>query len=189
MEQLTWLLWVLGESHLGTLSTTGPAWSATWGGIFWNSHSSSPLGCWPRSSRTPEPPEQQSWTQVLLQDGPLSPSLIRVTVLNVLIEKVIFGNILGINRTLDNKFSPHCSSINYFNQIYEVLFGFETSHKLSVIWRPIIHFHMLPIEEKHSRWNVTDVKIVCINWSLVHIYQVYRGHFTQVRRGLRKNII
>lgn len=113
-----------------------PAWSATWGGIFWNSHSSSPLGCWPRSSRTPE---QQSWTQVLLQVGPLSPSLVRVTVLNVLIEKVIFGNILGINRTLDSKFSPHCSSINYFNQIYEVLFGFETSHKLSVIWRPRRH--------------------------------------------------
>lgn len=56
--------------------------------------------------------------------------------LNVLIEEVVFGNILGINRTLHNKFPPHCASINYFNQIYEVLFGFETSHKLSVIWRP-----------------------------------------------------
>lgn len=62
-----------------------------------------------------------------------------VNVLNVLIEKVIFGNILGINWTLDNKFSPHCASINYFNQIYEVLFGFETSHKFSVIWRPGEH--------------------------------------------------
>lgn len=69
-------------------------------------------------------------------DVPFSSPLTVANMLNVLIEKVIFGNILGIDRTLDNKFSPHCSSINYFNQIYEVLFGFETSHKLSVIWRP-----------------------------------------------------
>lgn len=70
---------------------------------------------------------------------PFSSSLTAVNVLNVLIEKVIFGNILGINRTLDNKLPPHCSSIDYFNQIYEVLFGFEASHKLSVIWRSRHH--------------------------------------------------
>lgn len=51
---------------------------------------------------------------------------------------------------------------------------------------PIIHFHMLPIEEKHSRWNITDVKIVRVNGSSVHIYQINSSHFTQVRRGLRK---
>lgn len=56
--------------------------------------------------------------------------------LNVLIEEVIFGYVLGINRTLDNKFSPHGSPVDDFNQIYEVLFGFEASYEFSVIWRP-----------------------------------------------------
>lgn len=59
-----------------------------------------------------------------------------MSVLNVLIEEVIFGDILGINRTLDNKFSPHCSPVDDFNQIHEVLFGFEASYKFSVIRRP-----------------------------------------------------
>ena len=118
-----------------------------------------------------------------------SSTLTVVNVLNVLIEKVTFGNILGISKTLDNKLSPHCSSINYFNHIYEVLLGFETSHKLSVIRRPLIHFHVLPIEEEHSRWNITDVKIVRVNGSSVHIYQIHGSHSTQVRRRLRRNII
>lgn len=95
---------------------------------------SSPPGCWPRFCRTPG--KQHSWVQVLFQDVPFSSTLTAVNLLNVLIEQVVFGNILGINGTLDNKFSPHCSSINYFNQIYKVLFGFETSHKLGVIWGP-----------------------------------------------------
>lgn len=59
-----------------------------------------------------------------------------VSVLNVLIEEVIFGYVLGINRTLDNKFPPHRSPVDDFNQIYEVLFGFEASYKFSVIRRP-----------------------------------------------------
>lgn len=98
---------------------------------------SSPPGCWPRFRRTPG--KQHSWVQVLFQDVPFSSTLTAVNLLNVLIEQVVFGNILGINGTLDNKFSPHCSSINYFNQIYKVLFGFETSHKLGVIWGPEQH--------------------------------------------------
>lgn len=65
---------------------------------------------------------------------PLSPTA--MSVLNVLIEEVIFGDILGINRTLDNKFPPHCSPVDDFNQIHEVLFGFEASYKFSVIRRP-----------------------------------------------------
>ena len=77
--------------------------------------------------------------KVPCQDVPFPSSLTAVNVLNVLIEKVIFENILGINRTLDNKLPPHCSSIDYFNQIFEVLFGFEASHKLSVIWRSRQH--------------------------------------------------
>lgn len=45
---------------------------------------------------------------------------------------------------------------------------------------------MLPIEEKYSRWNITDVKILRVDRGVGHIYQVYSGHFTQVRSGLRK---
>lgn len=62
-----------------------------------------------------------------------------MSVLNVLIEEVIFGDILGINRTLDNKFPPHCSPVDDFNQIHKVLFGFEASYKFSMIRRPAAH--------------------------------------------------
>lgn len=80
---------------------------------------------------------QALWVQVPFPPMTLS-SPTAVSVLNVLIEEVIFGNILGINRTLDNKFSPHCSPVDDFNQIHEVLFGFEASYKFSVIWRPAV---------------------------------------------------
>lgn len=73
--------------------------------------------------------------QVLFQALPLS-SPTAASALNVLIEEVIFGYVLGINRTLDNKFSPHRSPVDDFNQIYEVLFGFEASYEFSVIRRP-----------------------------------------------------
>lgn len=78
---------------------------------------------------------QALWVQVLFQSLPLS-SPAAVSVLNVLVEEVIFGYVLGINRTLDNKFSPHRSPVDDFNQVYEVLFGFEASYEFSVIRRP-----------------------------------------------------
>lgn len=49
---------------------------------------------------------------------------------------------------------------------------------------PIIHFHVLPIEEKHSRGNITDVKILRVNRSVVHIYQVNSRHLTEVSGSL-----
>ena len=126
---------VCGEKTQASQIIIVPAGSSTRGQYFlYESHLSSTgtLSVFPKGSRK----TAQLHSDTVSRDGPLSSTLTVVNVLNVLIEKVIFGNILGINRTLDNKFSPHCSSINYFNQIYEVLFGFETSHKLSVIWRP-----------------------------------------------------
>lgn len=78
---------------------------------------------------------QVLWVQVLFQSVRLA-SPTAVSVLNVLIEEVIFGDVLGINRTLDDKFAPHCSPVDDFNQIYEVLFGFEASYEFSVIRRP-----------------------------------------------------
>lgn len=78
---------------------------------------------------------QALWVQALFPPMTLS-SPATMSVLNVLIEEIIFGDILGINRTLDNKFSPHCSPVDDFNQIHEVLFGFEASYKFSVIRRP-----------------------------------------------------
>lgn len=104
------------------------------GRCFIDETNSSLLGCWTHFWGTPGTPH--GGIQVVFQHVPFSSSPTAADVLNVLIEKVIFGDILGVNRTLDNKFSPHGSPVDYFNQIYEVLFSFETSHKLSVIWRP-----------------------------------------------------
>lgn len=89
------------------------------------------------------------------------------------------GNSTNIRFTATTEYKQ----VSYRNCLKET---FQTAINSCQPNLPIIHFHMLPIEEKYSRWNITDVKIVCINWSLVHIYQIYSSHFTQVRRGLRK---
>lgn len=56
-------------------------------------------------------------------------------ILNTMVEKIIFGNILRINGTLDNHLPSHGSSVYNFNQIHEILLGLEAAHKLGVIWR------------------------------------------------------
>lgn len=55
-------------------------------------------------------------------------------ILNAMVEKVIFWNVLRINGTLDNHLPPHGASVYDLNQIHEILFGFEASDKLGVIW-------------------------------------------------------
>lgn len=58
-------------------------------------------------------------------------------ILNTMVEKVIFGNILWINGTLHNHLTTHGSSIDNFNQIHEILLGLEAAHKFGVIWRAV----------------------------------------------------
>lgn len=58
-----------------------------------------------------------------------------VFILNSMVKKIIFGNMLRINRTLNNHLPTHGSSEYDFNQIHEILFGLEAAHKLGVIWR------------------------------------------------------
>lgn len=55
-------------------------------------------------------------------------------ILNTMVQKIIFGNILRINGTLHNHLPTHSSSINNFNQIHEILLGLEAAHKFGVIW-------------------------------------------------------
>lgn len=52
-----------------------------------------------------------------------------------MVEEIIFGNILRIYGTLDDHFPPHGSSVDHFNQVHEILLGFEAANELGVIWR------------------------------------------------------
>lgn len=51
-----------------------------------------------------------------------------------MVEKIIFGNILRINGTLDNHLPTHGSPVYDFNQIHKILLGLEAADKLGVIW-------------------------------------------------------
>lgn len=55
-------------------------------------------------------------------------------ILNSMVEKIIFGNILRINGTLDNHLPTHSPSVYNLNQIHEILLGLEAANKLGVIW-------------------------------------------------------
>lgn len=57
-----------------------------------------------------------------------------VFILNSMVEKIIFGNILRINGTLDNHLPTHGSSVYDLNQIHKILLGLEAANKLGVIW-------------------------------------------------------
>ncbi len=56
-----------------------------------------------------------------------------VLVLNSMVEKIIFGNILRIYGTLDNHLPTHGSSVYDLNQVHEILLGLEATDKLGVI--------------------------------------------------------
>lgn len=71
-----------------------------------------------------------------LQHHPFVYLLSQVNPLNSLVEKIIFRNVIGINRTSHNELAPHCSTVDHFDQIYKVLLCFEASYKFGVIWRP-----------------------------------------------------
>lgn len=45
---------------------------------------------------------------------------------------------------------------------------------------PIVHLHVLSIEEEHSGRDVTDVKVSGVNWSLVDVDDVDGRHVAQV---------
>lgn len=55
-------------------------------------------------------------------------------ILNSMVEKIIFRNILRINGTLDNHLPTHGSSVYNLNQIHKILLGLEAANKLGVIW-------------------------------------------------------
>lgn len=55
--------------------------------------------------------------------------------LNSMVQKIIFGNILGINGALNNHLSTHGPSVYNLNQIHKILLGLEAADELGVIWR------------------------------------------------------
>lgn len=76
-----------------------------------------------------------------------------VLILNSMVQKVIFRNILRINRTLDNHLPTHGSSVYDLNQIHEILLGLEAADKLGVIWRA-------------EREKITDRVSTCIYYNV-----------------------
>lgn len=52
-----------------------------------------------------------------------------------MVQKVIFGNILRINGTLNNHLSTHGPSVYNLNQIHKILLSLEAADELGVIWR------------------------------------------------------
>lgn len=78
-----------------------------------------------------------------------------------MVEKIIFGNILRINGTLDNHLPSHGSSVYNFNQIHEILLGLEAAHKLGVIWRAgreVILLEMFPCDTESIGVFLTELK-------------------------------
>lgn len=57
------------------------------------------------------------------------------SVLDVMVQQIIFRDVSRVDRASDDQFSSHGASIDHFDQIHEVLLGFEASHKLGMIWR------------------------------------------------------
>lgn len=50
---------------------------------------------------------------------------------------------------------------------------------MTALHSPIIHFHVLPIEEEDSGGDVTNVKVSCVDGSFVHINNVDGRHVAQ----------
>lgn len=100
-----------------------------------------------------------------------------------MVKQIEFGDISGIDWALNNKLSSHGSSVDHFDEIHEVLFGFETSYKLRVIWRPL---------EKYRRHQVrcisptSDIKravfVKATHLSAQNLFS--REHATRMLAGL-----
>lgn len=104
----------------------------------------------------------------------------KVMVLNAMVQKVIFGNILRIYGTLDNHFPSHGSSVYHLNEIHEILLCLKAADKLGVVWGAIIHFHVLPVEKENSGGDVADVKVSGVDGSFIHINDIDGRHVTQI---------
>lgn len=57
-----------------------------------------------------------------------------VLILNAMVQKIIFRNILRIYGTLDDHLPTHGTSVYDLNQVHEILLGLEATNKFSVIW-------------------------------------------------------
>lgn len=84
----------------------------------------------------------------------------KVLILNSMVEEIVFGNILGINGTLDNHLPTHGSSVYNLNQIHEILLGLEAANKLGVIWGA---------EREKSKNNYQANKCVAVFYYCVYI--------------------
>lgn len=103
-----------------------------------------------------------------------------MTSLNPMVEEIIFGHISRIYRTLDNHLPSHGSSVDDLDQVHEILFVLEAADKLGVIWRAVIHFHVLPVEKENNAGDVADVKVSCVDVRFIHVNDVDGCHVAQV---------
>ena len=67
------------------------------------------------------------------------------------------------------------------------VFNIMTNTGLKITYKicstlPIVNFHMLSIEEKHSCWNQRDIKVTCVDWHCVDIHNVYISHARNIMR-------
>lgn len=56
----------------------------------------------------------------------------------------------------------------------------EKSTSVTFVHSPIIHFHVLSVEEENSGGDVTYVEVSCVDGSFIHINDVDGRHVTQV---------
>lgn len=112
-----------------------------------------------------------------------------VEVLYPVVQEVILGDVLGVNGTPDHHLAPHSSSVDDLNEVHEVLLALEAAHELGVIRRPIIHLHVLSVEEEDGGGDVADVKVAGVDRDHVHFYGVYGRHVAQVMRRFRQRLV
>lgn len=97
-----------------------------------------------------------------------------------MVEEIKFGNISRIYGTLDNHLPTHGPSVYDLDQVHEILFGLEAADKLGVIWRAIIHLHVLSVEKENNGGDVADVEVSCVDGRFIHVDDVDGRHVAQV---------
>ena len=134
--------------------------------------------------------------------------------LYIVVQEVELGDVPGVDGTPDHHLAPHGPSVDDLDQVHEVLLGLEAAHKLGVVRRPgrsndhntdtlrvqtpdgedppwcehspVVHLHVLPVEEEDGGGDVADVKVACVHRDPVHVHHVDGRHVAQFVRRFRQ---
>lgn len=77
----------------------------------------------------------------------------------------------------NNVMALHCSTVNHFDEVYEVLLQCEDSKPLGIVRRAKINFHVLCVEQEDNARKQGDVKVFDILWYVLGVDAVETGHF------------